>query len=465
VIAPFARRLARLSLAALLALGACGRVKAPSADGGGGDGDGGGGEPDGATEPGEVRVTVLGTGNRRPLLGVPVAFFAPDGALATTVLTDAEGVAAADVASGSAVVAFIGDQDPSGPAREARAVLAVQPGDDIVLAGLRFPVQPALNTVRMTLPGQPDASFYFAHNACGFFSLQQSAAADIVVGSLEFYAGCQPDPFAFVAIAQGDSGPLASIVSRGNALNSVEVSSAGPWKPLVRVGVSMSQIPPEAGRLTATLAGISVDGQGLSVGLGASSADIVADTERRDVLHVADADDSSLLLELTPRSNGGSGLQFGSQRYVVRRTGTADLDLSGAALALPWVGSVAYDSDTGSFFWTQVGDAAWDASYLDLLWQKIEGNNATFGIWSVVTPPGSSRADLPPIPAQFADWLPEGLQPVGVNATLMESSELAGYGEARQRGLDPRRVGTPDALTELGTVRYSSGPASRFTPQ
>src|SRR5690349_4111728 len=104
-----------VALSSLLALAAaCGDVTGP---GGGAGSDGGpdGGEPSDAAVPGTVTVIVLDyDGTRDPVIDTPVVFFDPDGSVAATEETDADGVASAEVLPGGAVLAFTTIDAPLG---------------------------------------------------------------------------------------------------------------------------------------------------------------------------------------------------------------------------------------------------------------------------------------------------------------------------------------------------------------
>jgi hypothetical protein len=143
---------------------------------------------------------------------------------------------------------------------------------------------------------------------------------------------------------------------------------------------------------------------------------------------------------------------IGSQYYRVWVPGgleTASVALP--ELLLPWLGVPTYDATTRAIAWPHTGEAAWDSTYVELLWETA----STTGTWTIIAPPGAHEVVLPEIPAAFAAWLPDDILTTDVDVRLFEASDLDWDG-ARATGFTRQgRVPRPYEIAGTPTVRQA----------
>lgn len=437
----------------------CGRVRPEAIDGDGDDGDEADGGVD-AAPPAEARVTLLSDGPQAPLHGVRVVFFAPDGSVADSTTTAEDGTASAVVASGSAVAAFIEHPTPGGGPgfREARAVLDVQPGDDIRLAGLWFPTGEPTAKMTIAIAGLANDASIAVYSPCGVFNGQSSA-------QLLFYPGCEPPTFSIVVLALGATGPIRALV-----VEDVELDDGGarefPAASLVAATtdrIQLTELPPDL----AAVAGAFSAGRkaGSTVATDLLPVEMRTNVEDVAMMSLASIDElDAALLDVVLTSQDTS---FGSQKISSWRSPVGgDFALAIGELALPWVGPMLYDVDNRHASWPRVGGQAWDASYITLQWsQGAAGAVGASGIWKIVAPPGVDRVTLPPLPEVVSPWLPPDLVQASAFGLLMESSALDGWNAARQLGLDGGYDVFSRQAPDQATVRVSFSGSSQGPPR
>jgi hypothetical protein len=413
-----------IAIALTLALAAgCGKVKLP----GGGEGpDTDAGPPD-ATAIGPVTVTVLSfDGLRTPVEGMDVGFFAPDGSHDATVATDADGVASSDLESGGAIVVF---QTPppalgGGGSAVAYAVLAVEPGDHIVVGGDPFLGGEAPVMMTVTLPAVTGAIVYEVDTSCGNFSNGTR------VVTLSFAAGCDPDTFSFLATASGDAGRVylreedAPVIGGGN------YDAMGSWQMMPTRPFLFTGIPPEADNLNVGVFAVRAGEDQLNVSLGRDGATVSEEMITLRPERVPGYDETLVWTEVRPDQQALGAFD------IVRWLGPdEDTDLDLGAAMLPWMSPVTYQSATRSLDWHLIGDQDHDATYLTLI-AGINGETFLETTWFIMAPPGIEQIVLPTLPAAKSGYFLPDPEFVNAYGQIVESSQVDGYDGARAVGFD-----------------------------
>jgi hypothetical protein len=214
------------ALLAGAAIAACGSVNSGPRDANGGgppdagpggppdarpvDVDGGPGDIDsGVPNPrGTVHVTVVDpSGTGVPAVGVTVVFIDPDGTVVKTASTDSTGKTSADVLPGASVTTVI----PAASAFRMRTMLAVKPGDDLVIGPKVIDTQ-VNGTFTLTWPDDPThATTFSVYGPCGLVGVttfDPTGPSPTAPTTLTFGVqnGCRPNPAEFLVWARGQQG-------------------------------------------------------------------------------------------------------------------------------------------------------------------------------------------------------------------------------------------------------------------
>ena len=438
-----------ISLWLVLALGACGQVKGPGA--GGGDGDGGPGDGGGADAavPGLVEVTVLSeTGLSEPREDIPVVFFQPDGSQEATEMTDADGKASAELLPGGAVVVFTHIELAGTLQTQLWAAVDVQPGDSIVFGRRKYVGEVTANmTIRLPIAKSID---FKVVTPCGTFS---SNTRDVPV---VFYDHCDDSPFGAVGLMA--AGEDLYEISGGD----IDVDDGatfplpGEYALVPSPDVTVEGLGDVSGVYTSWQAariGDSTISPGLGFVEGSADTDTLTLTPRKAVT----PDEVMLQLDVYDEQP-----QLGRQFYSLWSEGGGDdgpvlLDL--ADFGMPRVGQPVFEQATRRFGWSQVGDGDWDATYLFFSWRQVDGKVITSnGFARVLVPPGVHDVVLPPVPEEYAAWLPESIDQIDAQVTLFDA-ELLDADAARQLGFQPSAQPDFQLTHEPQTVRYAMSPS------
>lgn len=436
----------------LALLAGCGQVKGPG--GGGGDGDGGagdgGGGPDAAV-PGVVEVTVLtDNGSLEPKEDVPVIFIQPDGA-SVDATTDEDGHASAEVLPGSAVFVFT-NPDAVGVAQRLMLVaLAVEPGDHITFGRTRANSGDVTAQMTIRLPVAKSVDFE-VRTPCGSFG---SGTRDVVV---TFYDWCDDSPTGIVGLTHaGDStyevvGEEIAVIDDPDASDPAVVDDE--WQLVTSPDVTVEGLHDVEG-MTAIWRTARVSERNLDLALAGAEGLADTDTLTLSPPKIAGPDDVLLHLSVSDEQ-----VQLGYQDYYLWRESGGDTDpvlLDMAELAMPRVGSAYFDLESRTFGFPLVGEGAWDATYLNLLWQDYDDSGEkvppTYGTVRIVAPPGVTEVVLPPMPEEWSDWLPDTIDWFTPVLMIMDSDALD-WDAARQLGFGPWYLDYPFAI-EPATVRYA----------
>ena len=346
-----------------------------------------------------------------PYVGQPVVFNRPDGTIAATIMTDANGYAEAALDAGGTVTGVV----PSQHWRE--SVFDVQPGDDI---RLWIPSNPAsAGSFTIGFAPFPSADHYVLGLPC---SRSIDGANTIAVmppsTTIVVPGGCQKSAALLTIAALSSTNVLLATVAASNvpfvAGGSVTVSQ--PWRSpadmtfgYVNLDGTVREIETSRGTPLATSIGTVLFPQ------GSTAQAVVANAPTTTAMNV------SFFIEEPAAARCGQSI------YTVDAdAGPRTIDF--AALRLPWLEPTTYDVATRTFTMPTPHPA--DLFRIDLLY------NTNDEIWDVDLPSTASSFTLPVLP----DTLTLSEPPFYFYANLIESSAVAGYAAARQ---------DPDAVLDL----------------
>jgi hypothetical protein len=417
-------------------LAACGSVSNPvdGDSGPGGDGDPGAD----ASRPGPMTVRVLtADGKRNPAPDTPVGFFGPDGELIEVVDTDGDGLASAEMLPGGAAIAFVSAEVLGGAPSLLRAwaVLDVHPGDAITLGGPGFGLGDRTASMTLQVNSLEGASSYQAETPCGYFPGSPAAGGLIPIVA---YQGCDDSPFPFVAWVQtsgtNDDGHHSIVERAVDLAAGGSFASSKTWVRVPRHELHLVDLPGDLRHVRAHFHRGRVAGVLLGTSLPGVDAKLSGDSVELGPLRIAELDDTQLELNILNEQPG-----LGFQLHHVWIDGGTATRLSGDDLLLPWMTSPLLDLERRSLSWVQVGQQSWDATYLDFIWSRVNEEAGEFqeAVWTIVVPPGRRELSLPPVPPQFASWLPDRVDNAFLYLVAIEHGDIDGWPAARQLGLDP----------------------------
>jgi hypothetical protein len=411
---------AALALSSLVGLlPACGKTRLP-----GGDGDGVDAAPD-ATSIGPVSVTVLSfDGLREPLAGERVGFFDPDGAHQVTVETGPDGIAVSDLEAGGSVVVFLTGLAAGTAAPRAYAVLAVEPGDEIVVGGEPSLTSAPASSMDIVLPPVTGATNYELYTSCGNSSSGTSTV------SIDIREQCDADTISFLAITAGSDAVRqylreedVPVVASYNAMASWQMT---PTRPFL-----FTNVPGEVNTIDVRVSAVRAGDDLMEAFLLSDAATVANDmiTLRPERIP---SYDGTLVTTLARAEQPALG-SFQLARWLGPDDPT-DADL-GAAM-LPWMGPIIWDTTTRTLSWRLVGEDDYDATYVTFVASFTDGEIFRETIWQVAGPPGIEEIVLPELPSDLSSWFIADPEDISAFGSIVESDQLDGWDAARQRGLD-----------------------------
>jgi hypothetical protein len=430
----------RTAIAALclVAAAGCGKVRLPDSarTDGGGDAD--------AAVPGPVTVTVLSfDGRQAPLAGVPVGFFDAAGAHQATVETDADGVATSDLLAGGGVVAFLGSAGPAGAGTQiARAVLAVAPGDQIVIGGEPGRTGNLVNAMTVNLPAVAGATTYQLNTSCGTYSAATTAI------TIEFYPSCDTDTFSFVAVTSGDAGRQYLREENVATVPNGTYDAMASWQMMPTRPFLFTGLPGEAATVEAHVVAVRTGDHQLDLALNGDSQPVAEDMITLRPERIPSYDATLVWSRVQPEQ---PALGWTTISRWLGPDDSTDLDVGD--LMLPWIGPVSFESASRTFRTTLVGDQEFDAALLTLVASVNDGEVFREISWFVVAPPGLEEVVLPEVPAAQSDYVLPDPDNVYADAQIVESDQIDGYPAARQLGFGPfaQPLGAPlGSVTRVG---------------
>ncbi|HEX8113132.1 MAG TPA: hypothetical protein VF516_35625 [Kofleriaceae bacterium] len=375
---------------------------------------------------GTVRVTVLDPSNTgAPAVGANVVFLDPDGTLVKRVATDTTGKAQADVLPGASVASVALQNN----AYQIQAVLAVRPGDDLIL-GVKNADTTSIGTFTVSFPAYTvvTPASYTVAGACGTASSFPPPAGGPPPASvtMTFNNSCKLDTMEIVVQANdGNGNPLAVLDKTGVALLlNGSTTLSGAYQSPRNFTASYTNVNSLVTSMSTTRR--VPDAFGLSASASASNPTAT------QVLTLTGAVGSGARVE-TQLISGSRSIQ------LVRQTiaGTAasyGLDL-GATL-LPWLGTPTFDVASGKILLptdtTGTTTATPDLLELLMSYQRtdpVTGITTTFS-WTIFSPVAGDIT-LPSLPPEAGNVMPTASDAVTARAVMVESDGIANYDAIR----------------------------------
>jgi|GEM_PF-2272201 len=432
------RQFVAVALGALVA-GACGSVANLPADAGGGSIDAPpGSSPDArpvdvdagaaidgpvANPRGTVKVTVVDpSGSGVPAVGVTVVFIDPDGTVVKTASTDSTGKLSADVLPGASVTAVL----PAAGSFRLRTMLAVAPGDDLVIGPKVTDLQP-MGTFTLSWPDSPiHATTFSVYGPCGLAGIttfDPAGTSPTAPTTLTFGVprGCRPDPAEFMVWARGQQG----ISLHFNDAVAVPFAPGGTATlPNLWKGTG-------PGAFTASYTNIS-----LSTKITADR--IVPDGGRSAPLSQSAADPISFSLggpvgptaRMVSQFTANSGATQTVRQKLPGTATTYALNVGESLLA--WINRPTFDAATQELHIVEIAANAGGAPKADLLkllatWQRA-GVQYTWEVFG----PDATTVKLPVLPAAAGAGLnPAASDTIQAVATSYEADIISGYDAVR----------------------------------
>lgn len=414
---PMMRRFAPLCLGVLITWG-CGSVKnghLPDAPP----------PPPDAPSRGTVHVTVLDPGGSgAPAVGASVVFLDPGGTVVKRVATDAAGKADADVLPGASVTSIA----RINATVQLQTVLAIKPGDDIIL-GIKNADSSAAGTFTISYPPSAGAGGYEIAYPCGpsFVSPTAAGAPPPTSVSLSMFNSCKLDTMEIVVTptdanfvpTQTLSKPAVSFVSGGST------TLTGSYQGLRTFTASYTNINPIVTSMTISRA--------VPDAFGITTSQSMASPTVNQVLSTTGASGSNARI-VSRFSTATRSLQEVRQNLA----GTAaTYGLDATANLLPWVDQPTLDvanrklvvplDMTGTS-----GNPQPDFFRVSAAYRRTDMNQVTTVYAWTIFGPQAGDTSLPLLPAEVGDVFPLATDTIGtVSAAMVEVDTVAGYDAVR----------------------------------
>ena len=397
----------RLSLG-LIALAACSPVVAHTPDGHTVDSS-----PD-APSHGMVTVKVYDTGNPGAVVvGMPVAFVEADGSQIGQPVTDAQGIASADVHPGaSASVVQV-----NGTRTQISTLFGLQPGDNVIL-GPSTPPSTQVGTFSVSFPTYSGATNYQVYGPCGY---NTSATSPVV---LTMYSDCKLDTMDITVVpVDASSVGLAYLTKTGVAfVASGTTSVTGSYSGMSAFAVNLTNL--NANITNASVTRYVPDNYGFSNG--------ASGTPTNGTLSVSTPGPAGASALVTTSLSTGTSSQEVFQS-IAGNVQTYGLD-AGQTL-LPWLTTPALDianhKVTFSTDTTGTTNDTPDVVFTEISYSRTVGTATQNYSWLAV---GATATDmtLPLLPVTVGDVMPKTTDSLsGVIVAEVEADTLNGFGDVR----------------------------------
>jgi hypothetical protein len=419
-----------------LAAASCGKVKtfadgptgadAPAAADAGPDAD----------PRGTVHVTVIdNNGTGAPVVNAPVVFFDPDGTMVADVKTDGSGQAQADVLPGANATAI---WPLPNNAFQLMTIYAIEPGDDITFGYTSTTSTADGQFTVSNVPTYSGASSYTVYGPCGSAPVQAGAP----VATLDLYTDCKGLSTDLVVIARdANSAVIASLTKTGVTYTSGgSISLTGTTYAFAQTfTANYTNIPPgvtdiDLSRNSAFLNGPqssttgSPSGTTLTLSLPSSPG---AGTSA----FISSVFSKSPAQQILRQRVAGNSFTYG--------------DDVGANL-MPWIEGPVADPTTQIVPQPQPGMGVTPDVYgVDFQYGRADGSASFEWVLFAATP---HPLTLPALPGDVPAGNLQATDTIGFStAILLETSDIDGYGAARQAPLDLFRShafgnATPDTV-------------------
>jgi hypothetical protein len=374
-----------------------------------------------------VTVTVLDpSGTGAPAVGANVVFLDPDGTLVKRVATDTAGKAQADVLPGGNVTSVT----LQSTAYQIQTVLAIQPGDDLIL-GVKNADSTSAGTFTVTFPAYTAVTpnNYTVAGSCGTASSFMPAAGGPPPASvmMTFSNSCKLGTMEIVVEANDANGNVLAVLDKtgvGFVANGGVTLSGTYQAPRTFTG-SYTNVNANVTNLGMTRS--VPDGFGL-----AASPTAAAPPTATQVMTVTGAVGASALVDTQLTSATRA-------RQIVRQSisGSAasyGLDLS--ATLLPWLGTPTFDATSGKVLVptdaTGTTTAAPDFVRLTASYRRTDPTTQvqTSFSWTVFSPVAADFV-LPSLPPEVGNVMPTASDTITFTAFSLESDAVTGYDAIR----------------------------------
>jgi hypothetical protein len=313
---------------------------------------------------------------------------------------------------------------------EIQTVLAVQPGDDLILGGSKAPAPPTtLGSLTVSYPAHPSAADYTVVGTCDsvfagppFPSFPPSTSVVMLIRS-----SCALDPMELSVIAHDASGNPIGVLTQTVepfVLNG-STTLTDSYQPPLNVTASYTNVNPVITTLWMTRGISGYFDQG-------SIAGPVSPPTATQVLTLTDVASNRRALVSTEVSNASHVRQIVSQ-WISGSAASYWLDLN--ATLLPWLGMPTFDGASGKIFVPTgtTGTAATpDAVSLTVSYRRTDpatGVMTTFR-WTLFSPV-IADVTLPNLPLEVGNVMPTAADAVKVSALVVESDNVASYDAIR----------------------------------
>jgi hypothetical protein len=372
---------------------------------------------------GTVNVTTMArcctVAPNTPEPGIVVVAINPDGSLAGTATTGADGKASLTVSEGASVTAIYPEDDDH--QNDIRTYVGVKPDDNLTFGDAYYDVQ----QTGLGLDGQMTVNWtavtgaerYRVHTAC-----DSSGYTTVLTTSMPLYMSCQrPTSPLLVLAVDVNYQTIASayIPAAASTVGATVNIGAGQWvtQAVENVAISVSGVDPVV--QYASLRGIArypqygfedSDNPTLEAGAGSAMVSIPATAPVK-------------YARVALNRNGN----FGEQNFY--KGGEPPYVL--AATSLPWLeGDALFSAAQRRLFWFETS-GTYDAAVLYAEWSRSENKTTQYYNWTIILPPNVAEFRFPTPPAELEAFLPTAKDYIDHELSLVDLSSAADYDAAR----------------------------------
>lgn len=401
-------------LLSLALVTACGKVSHRAADASPGAPDSG---PD-ASLRGTVTVLALSpSGDGSPAAVVPVVFTDPDGTMVAEVMTDAQGMAQADVLPGATVTAVFSNTG-GGSGALLGTVMAVNPGDHIQIGFKNNTPINALGNMTINFPALAGATNYLVYNSCTSSSTTGTSV------TVSFNSRCQKDTYDIMVVAEDGSGNVLQVAT----LNGAAFNDGGTLNvPNNYQGGGTMQF--QFDNVPAAITGISASRTNLSQGRTLfgqpATITITQGTGTGSITRLAGGDQA----QVTAAFQTGSPIIHELFERVPASAATYTLDVTSDVL--PVLQAPTYNKSKGRIDWTAAdGGSQADALIAIAQYQRTMPTAQNFQ-WFMVGPGSLTAVTLPTLPDDLASDMPTTGDSLGMGVFLVNTADIDTYDDDR----------------------------------
>jgi hypothetical protein len=398
---------------------------------------------------GTVKATVLDPGGTgAPAVGATVVFLDPDGTLVKRIATDAMGKANADLLPGGSVTSIALINNSS----QIQTVLAVKPGDDLVL-GIRNTDFTAAGTFTVNYPTFAGAASYQIAGPCGvvFVSAPAAGTPPPTTATLSMDNSCKQNTMEIVVTPNDSTGtPIVGLSKSGVAFtNGGSTTLTGAYQSLRSFTASYTNINSIVASMFMSRG--APDASGIVTSLSA------APPTASQVLNTSGAAASTA--RVTTRFTLATRSFQEVRQNLSGSAATYGLDAT--ANLLPWINQPSFDAASGKLVipldMTGTSNAQPDLFRTVASYRRTDANNVTTAFSWTLFSPQAGDVVLPHLPSEVSNVLPTSTDTVTVTAAMVEMDTVTGY-DAIRNDLNGAVVLYGSIHAPASTVRLSLSP-------